>query len=67
LEVRIRTMRKRGTKGGENDNKDKEKMRRMTRIKASILPNRGVSPVGRSAVAVVLCSSLSTFEARTDL
>jgi len=64
LEVRIRTLRKRGRRGGGSDNKDKEKMRRR---KASSLPNRGVSPVGRIVVAVVLSGSLSTLEARTDL
>jgi hypothetical protein len=66
LEVRIRTLTKRGRRGGGSDNKDEEKMRRR---KASGLPNRGVSPVSCIvvAIAVVLSCSLSTLEARTDL
>ena len=66
MEVRIRTRRERG-RGGESDNEDKEK--RMRRRKATRLPNRAVSPVRRTvvAVAVVLGGSLSTLEARTDL
>jgi hypothetical protein len=70
MEVRIRTKRKRGRRGGrDNEDKEKRKMRRMSRRKATSLPNRAVSPVRRTVVAVaaVLGGSLSTLEARTDL